>query len=410
MEQLTINEQKKQFSFDWSMFCMILIMFVGYILIHDLLGGTLFSHCQWDSYTRQAMAWREGRMDLGENISWLELAIFNGKYYVSFPPLPSVLMLPLTFIFGYNTPNNFVNACYCIISAVFAYKCLRHTGVKDVTSAFIAMFVVWGANTFWMSTSGGVWFQAQQLNMLFCLASIFCVLKNKRVLAYLLLALAVGCRPLSLLYFPVLFIVFFIQDYSENKELGIFKNICKQLPCLIAPILIGASYMLYNYARFGNPLEFGHNYLPEFTESQNGQFSFSYLGQNLYNLFIRPIEITGDFRLKFPWFNGFWFYIANPIFLLMAVYIIRDIIKKRFKTTQLIIVLMMALNIILLCMHKTLGGWQFGARYTCDLIPFAFFYIIMQRKWKLERYERVIMVLGIMFNVYGALAINFIQQ
>ena len=34
--------------------------------------------------------------------------------------------------------------------------------------------------------------------------------------------------------------------------------------------------MGYNLARFGNPLEFGHNYLPEFTRAADGQFSFAY--------------------------------------------------------------------------------------------------------------------------------------
>ena len=41
------------------------------------------------SYALQACAWLDGRLDLGKDYPWLELAIYEGKYYVSFPPFPS---------------------------------------------------------------------------------------------------------------------------------------------------------------------------------------------------------------------------------------------------------------------------------------------------------------------------------
>ena len=56
-----------------AMAAMLLFMLLCYVLIHDLLGGTLLAHCPWDSYTLQAQAWLEGRTDLGQDISYLEL-------------------------------------------------------------------------------------------------------------------------------------------------------------------------------------------------------------------------------------------------------------------------------------------------------------------------------------------------
>ena len=91
---------------------------IGYLLLHDLAGGTLLVHEPLDSYTLQALAWRNGEVCLtnGQDYPWLELAIYNGKYYVSFPPLPSVLMLPLTFVFGENTPNTLTQLVFCDLS------------------------------------------------------------------------------------------------------------------------------------------------------------------------------------------------------------------------------------------------------------------------------------------------------
>ena len=93
---------------DWLLIGTLCVLIMGYVMLHDLCGGTLFRHNDWDSYTLQALAWREGRTALSQNYSWLELAVYNGQYYVSFPPLPSVVMLPLTYIWGADTPNNVV--------------------------------------------------------------------------------------------------------------------------------------------------------------------------------------------------------------------------------------------------------------------------------------------------------------
>lgn len=141
---------------DWLLIGTLCVLIIGYVMLHDLLGGTLFRHNDWDSYTRQALAWREGRMALSQNYSWLELAVYNGQYYVSFPPLPSVVMLPLTYIWGADTPNNIVVMVFALSAVVCAYECFRKMGAKDTVSMFWAVFFVMGSNMLWMSTTGGV--------------------------------------------------------------------------------------------------------------------------------------------------------------------------------------------------------------------------------------------------------------
>ena len=48
----------------------------------------------YPSFALQANAWLQGRLDLGQDYPWLELAIYEGKYFVSFPPFPSYVLLP----------------------------------------------------------------------------------------------------------------------------------------------------------------------------------------------------------------------------------------------------------------------------------------------------------------------------
>lgn len=121
---------KKLRGMDAGMLCIPALMLLGYIFIHALFGGTLLSYNCWDSYSLQAMSWLSGRLDMGKNYEWLELAVYNGKYYLSFPPLPSVVMLPFVLLFGERTPSNLVSALYGIFTAMIACKILKKAGMK----------------------------------------------------------------------------------------------------------------------------------------------------------------------------------------------------------------------------------------------------------------------------------------
>ena len=76
---------------DLTYITMLGLVLVGYIFIHDISGETLLEHCHWDSYTLQASRWLQGKVDLGRNYEYLEIAKYQGKYFVSFPPFYSTL-------------------------------------------------------------------------------------------------------------------------------------------------------------------------------------------------------------------------------------------------------------------------------------------------------------------------------
>ena len=395
---------KKLRGIDIGMLCIPALMLLGYIFIHMLFGGTLLSYNCWDSYSLQAMSWLSGRLDMGKNYEWLELAVYNGKYYLSFPPLPSVVMLPFVLLFGEKTPSNLVSALYGIFTAMIAYKILKKAGMKRGGAVFFAIAYVWGSNMLWLSTSGGVWFLAQGLNMLLLTACVYFAQQKMRVAAYAMAALAVGCRPFSVCMFLPLMAYF----YTADKDRPMADRIGGQIRSLIIPVFIALCYMLYNYVRFGNVLEFGHNYLPEFTESEKGQFSLSYILPNLYNLLLRPVTLRADLTLEYPLFDGFMFYIANPMFLIWFAAVVKDVLQKRLDAVRLCIVIAVLIELLLLCAHKTLGGWQFGARYTVDMLPMALMYLLL-KKDEPGGISAFIMAAGMMFNLYGALAMTMLH-
>ena len=395
---------KKLRGIDTGMLCIPALMLLGYMFMHMLFGGTLLSYNCWDSYSLQAMSWLSGRLDMGKNYEWLELAVYNGKYYLSFPPLPSVVMLPFVLLFGERTPSNLVSALYGIFTAMIAYRILKKAGMKRGGAVFFAIAYVWGSNMLWLSTSGGVWFLAQGLNMLLLTACVYFAQQKMQMAAYAMVALAVGCRPFSVCMFLPLMAYF----YTADKDRPMADRIGGQIRSLIIPVFIALCYMLYNYVRFDNVLEFGHNYLPEFTESEKGQFSLSYILPNLYNLLLRPVTLRADLTLEYPLFDGFMFYIANPMFLIWFAAVVKDVRQKKLDAVRLCIVIAVFAELLLLCAHKTLGGWQFGARYTVDMLPMALMYMML-KKDEPGGISAFIMAVGMMYNLYGALAMTMLH-
>ncbi len=399
----------------------IFLMFVLFLLLHDACDSSIIGASNWNSYEIQADSWLKGRLDI-DNRTYLELAIFQEKYYVSFPPFPSVVMLPFIAILGLgNVPNNLIMFVVATMTVILAYRILRKFETSEVNSILISLSMVAGSSILALSLNGGVWFVAQLFNLFLCTLAVKYLLEGKKARTYFCLALAVGCRPFSAVYLIASFLYFLIKD----REFGFVKAVCKNLLPLLPMIIVALIYMGYNYARFGNPLEFGHNYLPEFTsggEGNYGQFSLNYLWPNLKETFLP--RIIFDERLNIRFSMPFMFLIANPLTLVWIIDGIKKLIKcKKINLYRLIFFLAIVANILLICLHKTLGGWQFGARYLCDLLPFCLLGLLLQNTRpefeteevkgiisadesisgaKLDRFQIACIIFGFMLNIVGS--------
>ena len=61
------------------------------------------------------------------------------------------------------------------------------------------------------------------------------------------------------------------------------------------------------------------------------------------------------------------------------------------------------LMLVLLCLHRTLGGWQFGARYTADLLPLTVVWFAVRRPcWQPGCAGWTLCGMAMLFNLFGA--------
>ena len=387
-----MNDKNERFTYHFIYAAGLLIC--AYIIMYRVLGQGILSHCDYDSYTRQAAAWWDGQISLPENISWLELAWYGGHYYVSFPPFPSVIQFLLVPFFGMNTPDNLVNTLFGFLSFVLIYRYMMRRGFHGLYASLVALLLTLGSNLFYMSLTGWVWFSAQTQGFFFLTLAIFLMDSQKKAawaFSFFSLGVAFACRPMNVVYAPLLFYLL-VQKIKDDSVMRTFVRSIKYVLPLAA---VGILAAVYNAIRFDNPFEFGHNYLPEFLYTP--QFSLDYVPGN----FLEILKLPGGIRF-WPEFNGTLFFLVNPAFILLAV----RLFQKRLNTVRVIWLFTFAVHLVMVLSHKTMGGWQFGCRYLVDMLPFALL-IIGEDAPKVPLGRQVMLpavlaVLGIAVNVWGA--------
>ena len=378
-----------------------------------LTAAAMFTGCWftdsngYPSFALQANAWLQGRLDLGQDYPWLELAIHEGKYYVSFPPFPSYVLLPFALFSGADTPDGLISLFFTL-AGVFAAARMAERHLRDRREAvFWTLFLYLGTGYLFIALTPAVWFFAQVICFNLSVLAVSFADRGKGGRSLLCWACAVGCRPMVLVFFPLLALL--IRPPGERAS-------CPPLPSLIrkywywavGPVLLGGSYMLLNWLRFGNVLEFGHNFLPEFTRSPEGQFSFRYFLNNLPLLFRLP-QLQPDGKVRFATFDTSLFCLIDPLSLPILFSVFRAFVKPaepEGKKLRVLLPLLSLVYICVLCAHRTLGGWQFGNRYLKDILPYLFFGLLcwMPKAGWFRLPARALFCLGFALNLVGTVA------
>lgn len=372
-------------------------VFAVFFAIWTFTGKWPWVEQPYNSYVLQAQAWLDGRLSLPENYSHLEIAIFNNKYYISFPPFPSYVMLPFV-LFGITDCDGIVALVSAMLGAVYAFKICEHFDIKKERAILFALLLTIGSNWLFTAQVAWVWFIAQNMAFTLSLMAIYYALKGKGGLSLAFWACAVGCRPFQALYLPVLLYLLY------DKNISFTQNIKSKWKAIIPMAVIAISYMVLNYARFGSPFEFGHNYLPEFTESENGQFSAVYISENLKSIFRLP-TISYSGKWEYQAFNGTNIFIVSPIFISYIIYSIYAFAKNKADKKLIVgILIMMVIQLLCITAHKTMGGSQFGNRYTNDVLPLAFLGIAsaLPQDKTYDRFNIILLLFGLIVNTAGS--------
>ncbi len=376
-------------------------------------------------YVHLADAWLDGRLDLGPVAPGTnDWACFDtvdqgpcppGRYafsgpdagrfrwYVSFPPFPAVVLLPVVAIFGLSTLDALVWVLLAGLAPALlfiVFRFLRESGLSQRTEGddllLTALFAV-GSVYYFAAVQGSVWFAAHVLaSVCICLFLLFAFGARRPVAAGLMLGLAVLCRPATL-FLSAFFVIEAIRAAKRDQ-----RELARSLLSFAAPL--GAILLLaagHNVVRFGDPLEFGHRFLQVRWRSRIetwGLFSTHYLPRNL-----------AVFFMSLPWWVGqspflrisrhglaLWFTTPNLLWGFWAK-----------KPSPSIAGLWIAVLSTALCtlLYQNTGWVQFGPRFALDYLPLLFVLVALSGR-RFGRAFWVCAVFAVIVNTFGAVTFD----
>src|SRR4051794_10773676 len=184
-----------------------LAIYLACLVVYALMAGDrLATHTPYNHFAHLADAWLHGRQDLrggapgyaGNN----DFAVFEGKTFISFPPFPAMLMLPIVWLAG--SPENFRDAQFIVWLAgigpavlFLVLEKMRRTERSQRTEAEnlqLALLFAFGTVYFYSAIQGTVWFAAHVVGVgLTALFVLFALDVERPALAGLML----GCMFLT---------------------------------------------------------------------------------------------------------------------------------------------------------------------------------------------------------------------
>lgn len=295
---------RKLTPFHWA------IIFIVFIAIH--LPAIIHCRVNDNVYVILAKSFEDCKLNLEENTLPMvpdtqvrntgDLIFYNGKYYLPYPPGPAILLTPFLWIFG--TVNSVLIAVLLGCLSIFLlYLILKNLKIQaNLIPWLICGFIFGTGYWFTLLTSHHVYGFAEVVSVTAILLFLNELLgKQRAVLMGIFLGGAFLSRQFTIILslFALGYLIYYYYMLPETRNVKVFWR--KVILFLGSTGISVILYLIYNYLRFGNPLDAGYryiNFLGVLKErvAQYGVFSGHYVLYNLYNYLIKGfnIEFTGN--------------------------------------------------------------------------------------------------------------------
>lgn len=320
--------------------------------------------------------------------------------YVSFPPMPAVLMLPQVAVSGKKAND-------VVFTVVLAALCLpllfgllgrlsrlgrSERGVGE--NLLLTLLFAFGTVFFFSAVQGRVWFTAHVVGVVMCLLYFHFSLEARHPVAA---GLALGFATLSRTPMAFMFPLFL---YEAWRAAGGRKNLgaaLRKLALFAAPVLvIAAAAAAYNLARFDQLTEFGHRYLAVRQQAQietHGLFSLHYLARNLAVAFTLLPEAGNH-----TWFrisgHGLAIWVTTPPLLALLW-------PRRTGGMHRALWVTVAAVAIPTLFYQNTGWAQFGYRFALDYMVFLVALLAIGGR-RFGPGFKLLCALAIAINLFGA--------
>jgi hypothetical protein len=313
-----------------------------------------------------------------------DLAVFNGQYFMYWPPFPAIFLMPFVALFGVGFSDVFFTLLIGALNVALVAYTLRIVDKQNVIPidadrrSILTIFFAFGTVHLFLSSLGIVWFTSQIIAFLCSILAFLAAIRLKGYLAFFITGLAIACAMLTRnhLIFLGIWPAFYL--FISHKQDG-WRRLIPYFAVAALPILVGLVFNgAYNYFRFGNPLESGVTYqnLGAFFEAdfqKYGMLSVHYLKTDFFFNFI-----SYPFPFSEKTLMGGSLFLLSPLFIAAFWTLFSHGLRK---ASVMLWITAVAVAIPILLNIGT--GWKtFGPRYTLDFtMPLLLLTALGFRKW-----------------------------
>jgi hypothetical protein len=415
-------------------------LFAAFVLVYWLTAGVLLTEPSVAPYYAYlAESFLQGHAYLvTPPPTTYDLMFFEGHAYIPGGPLPTLAFLPIVALRGapVGFPDAVLTSAWGALNVVLVYTVLRRLArqVEVPRAARLALAVVFGAGTshWYVASMGNVWSTAHVCAVTFmCLYAVEVLGRNRPALAGLWLGLAGLSRPPCWFAFP--FFVVLTLAGGKGREGG--RRAAGKVLAFgsVMAACVGLT-LLYNYARFGSPLDFGYSYVAgseQLVELQRlyGSFNLHFAGRNLSHMVwgLPDVSCEAGFELQAnP--AGMSIFLVTPPLLYLFKSVQRRPLKqwarlvrhafrrcsgavrfrvaaRLFRLTPLVAAgwLTVSSVTIPLALYHNTGAYQFGYRYTLDWLPIGLVLVAIGMRGRVRGWGWVLIGAAVLINLAGTL-------
>lgn len=359
----------------------------------------------FNNFVRLADAILHGRLYLTEDVSWLEIVPFDGKYYIVPPPLPAFLILPVVAVWGLSTNQTLISIFFGSLNVSLAFLAARALSNSRSVQLWTAAMFGFGTIHWWVATAGGVWTFSHTVSATLLFSAILLTLyKSRPFFTGAALGTSYWTRLPTILSMPFFLAMYSDEWYRRGAGPSLYRRInLRPLVWLGAGtgifILLNAGY---NVLRFNTPFDISYYLIPGILEEpwyQKGIFDITYIPRNLKVIFGGFPKFIDGFPYVTPSWSGTAIWITTPAFIYALFAGIRN---KLAIGCWLSILLVATANFF----HGTWGFSQFGYRFAMDFYPFLFLLTVKGIGNDIRWHHKVLISIGILVNLWGVLWIN----
>jgi len=338
------------------------------------------------------------------------------RSFVSFPPAPAVMMMPLAAIWGYQVNDVLLTVLLAALNAMLVYILLRRlseggrSGRSRRDNLWLTVLFAFGTAHFWSSVLGEVWFTALIMGVTCTLLYILCAIDTRRpFLAGLFLAIGFATRT-PLLFSAIFFLGFLLFPGGQLRERRWGEAARKLALFCIPTVTVGLALLWLNEVRFDSLTEFGHTYLAtgQLDRIQTyGLFNYHFLSKNLSALLTLLPRLQPEPPYVVISKHGMSIFATTPALFYLFMPADRessaDRIWWRLTWATLAVCAIPAL------FYQNTGYAQFGYRFILDYLPYAIILLAVGRH-PLTWMFRACIVLGCLVNGFGAVTFKRMSQ